>query len=245
MLCVEAGYKTITPFEIANCLHAQETGQISHRAVRIYFGCQAMLAVREAARRSERRKGRKPTEKPRYLLSELCRLTKLSARIVKRELRAAQRASLLQFSETEIVFHKAPLPGSGELCEIISGKRSARRPIPVPRSVLRFIARSAKAAGSMTMLGYVLRGLSIARKGGEVKGVGTAKAAWIADAFGLSLRSVRTARKELIEMGFISQDTGSTQRKLNRDGSYFRINLAWKEKSASEREGKLTGCGCA
>ena len=44
---------------------------------------------------------------------------------------------------------------------------------------------------------------------------------------GLSERAVRYARKKLIEMGWIESDTGSIQRKLNRDGAYFVINLDW------------------
>ena len=225
MGCVQSGYKTITPFEIANCLHAQQAGQISYRAVRVYFGCVAMVAIREAALRSGKRKGTKPCSKPSYRTGELAGLTGLSERTVKRELRSLERASLVRFAENKITFQTSPLPQSGELCEKISGKRSARRPIPVPRSVLRFIARTPRAALGLTMLGYVVRGLTIERKTGEVRGVGTGKAGWIAETFGLSLRSVRAARKELIAMNFISQDTGSTQRKLNRDGSYFRINL--------------------
>ena len=55
------------------------------------------------------------------------------------------------------------------------------------------------------MLAYCVRGLSLARDG-EVKGKGTAKACWIADTFGVSLRAVRLAQAELIAAGFISRD---------------------------------------
>lgn len=230
MVCVQSGYKTITPVEIANCLQAWETGEISYQGLRVYFGSFAMQAIREAARRSARRKGRRPMAKPRYRVSEVCGLTGLSDRTVKRELRSLTGASLVGFSEHEIVFHKAPLVGSEKLCKGLAGKRSSRRPIPVPRSVLRFIARSSRPAMGLTMLAYVMRGMVIERNGGEVKGAGTVKASWVAQAFGLSLRSVKGARKRLIAMGFISKDIASTQRKLNRDGSYFRINLEWNEK---------------
>jgi hypothetical protein len=51
----------------------------------------------------------------------------------------------------------------------------------------------------------------------------------------MSLRSAKAARKELIELGFISKDTGSFQRKLNRDGAYFRVNLSWCWNEAPKR----------
>ena len=38
----------------------------------------------------------------------------------------------------------------------------------------------------------------------------------------------RSARAELIRLGWISKDTGSYQRKLNRDGAYFVIDAAWR-----------------
>ncbi len=77
------------------------------------------------------------------------------------------------------------------------------------------------------MLAYVVRGLTIDRNGGEVRSSGSVKASWIAGIFGLSLRSAKAARKELIQSGFIDKDTTSFQRKLNRDGAYFKVSLTW------------------
>src|SRR5262249_3528978 len=110
----------------------------------------------------------------------------------------------------------------------LAGQRSFRRPIPIPRAVLRFLARSRKPTLAKTLLAHVTRGLSLDRKSAEVRGAGTVKASWIAEKLGVSLRAVKAARKELIALGLIPKDTGSVQRKLNRDGAYFRVNLAWK-----------------
>src|SRR5207342_280831 len=41
-------------------------------------------------------------------------------------------------------------------------------------------------------------------------------------------RAARAARAELIRLGWITKDTGSFQRKLNRDGAYFVINPLWR-----------------
>jgi hypothetical protein len=50
----------------------------------------------------------------------------------------------------------------------------------------------------------------------------------MADILGVSERAVRYARKELLQLGIITADTGSHQRKLNRTGAYFTVNVGWK-----------------
>src|SRR6185295_10835404 len=77
------------------------------------------------------------------------------------------------------------------------------------------------------VIGYLVRGLSIARGTGEINPKGTVKASWIAETFGLSHRAVKYAQATLRSLGWISKDTESRQRKLNRDGAYFAINEQW------------------
>lgn len=227
-MCVQSGYKTITPREVGSCIHALNRKAIRYRAVRVYFGCLALIAIREAAKRTRTRAGRKPCEVSRFRVGELCSLTGLSESTVLRELRALERAGLLSFSEGSITIRKEFTPDSRGITQALAGKRSCRRPVPVPRSVLRFLARSQRPALGKTVLAYVFRGLSIDRASGEVKGAGTVKASWIADVMQVSLRAAKAARKELIALGLISKDTQSFQRKLNRDGAYFRVSLSWK-----------------
>lgn len=236
-MCVESGYKIVTATEIGNCISALNRKVISYRAVRVYFGCLVLIAIREAAERVGARVGRRQRIVPRYRMCELCELTGLSNRTVQRELRSLNRAGILDFSELRIAVGREPSPEGVGLAQTFAGKRSRRRPIPVPRSVLRFLARSERPVLGKTVLAYVLRGMSIDRSSGEVRGVGTVKASWIADAMKVSLRAAKAARRDLIELGFISKDTGSWQRKLNRDGAYFRVNLAWKDETENLRHG--------
>ncbi|HEY7326586.1 MAG TPA: hypothetical protein VH592_03030 [Gemmataceae bacterium] len=229
MSCIQSGYKTVTPSEVGKCLDALAAKDISYRAFRVFFGCLAMIAIREAATRSAKKRRRTP-QLPKYCIGELAALTALSEVIVRRELRALERASLLEFTERRISVTGAAGSDFSATAEILAGKRSRHRPIPIPRSVLRFLARSQKPALGRTVLAYMVRGMSIDRNSGEVRGVGTVKASWIANVVGISLRGAKAARKELIAIGLISKDTGSVQRKLNRDGAYFRLNLAWRGK---------------
>jgi len=228
-VCIQGGYKTVTPVQIANCFGALNQDAISYRAVRVYFACLSLVATREAAKRDAVKKGRKPCGEARYRVAELCAVTGLKAQAVKRELRSLKKAGLLSWSEKLLVVKCDSLPGNDGLLQSLSGQRSPLRPIPVPRAVLRFVARSTKGALGKTVMAYVVRGLSIDRKDASLRSAGTVKASWIADVFRLSLRSVKGARKELIDCGLITKDTGSFQRKLNRDGAYFQVNLAWHE----------------
>ena len=229
-MCVKSGYKTVSPIQITNCLHAYFEKQISYRAVRIYFACLSLVAIREAAARSQKQKGRPVRPESRFRFSELAKITGLKQSALRKELRSLKSASILACGEKVISVNPEIIPGSEELLGILSCKRSSKRPIPFPRSVIAFIAKTSKASLGLAILAYVLRGLTIERKGGAIGNAGSVKASWIAETFGLSLRSAKTARKELIELGFIEKDTTSIQRKLNRTGAYFRVNLLWNGK---------------
>ncbi len=223
----KSGYKTITPIELSNGLYAFKSKLITFRALRVYVGCFALVAIREAASRSRQKNRKKDTSIPSYRISELKRLTGAPEIEIRRDLAALKRAGLLSFSQSEIKINKSPLPGSEVILGELSGKRSDRRPIPVPRSVIRFLAACTKPALLKTLLAYILRGLTIDRETGEVRGKGTVKLSWIAKTFQISERAANYARKELISLGLISKDTGSFQKKLNRDGAYFLFNLSW------------------
>ena len=227
-MSLHCGFKTVTPIQLANVLHAVNSKLITYKGARVFFACLLMLAAREAAGRSQKQKGKRL--QCRYRQEEVCGLTGLSSAVVKRELRALQRLKILSFSESMLAIQGASIQGSESFCQRISGRRSPKRPIPVLRCALRFLARSNRTCLGKTTIAYILRGLTIERQNSEVRGVGTVKASWIAKTMCLSARSVKSARKELIDSGFITKDTNSYQRKLNRDGAYFRINLAWKEK---------------
>ena len=144
-------------------------------------------------------------------------------------LRRLVRAGLLTFSESAITVGDAsPLEDAEELARLAAGSgRSPRRPVPVPRPLLRLLARSTQPSLVKTLVAYLVRGLAIDRRTGELRAKGSVKATWIARVFGLSERAARYARRELIRHGVISPDGGSSQLKLNRDGAYFVLNMAW------------------
>ncbi len=222
----KSGYKTVTPIQMGNALHLLQSRVISVKGAQVYFACISILAIREAARRSGARTRFRQIN-PHYRLSELCKLTRLSERTVRRELKTLSKFKLLDFTKSEICIAVEPVEGSTEILAQVSGKRSPRRPIPIPRSILRSLACCHQRAHILTLAVYMCRGLSLSRVG-EGSARGSVKASWIASTTGLSLRSVRSIRARLIELGVITRDTGSHQRKLNRDGAYFQINVDWQ-----------------
>lgn len=224
---VSSGYKTITPVQVANALAAESAGHIDQDALRVYFACFVLQAVREAANRKRRARGLKLRDASRFREDEFESVTVLGCARIRRALRRLQQASLVRYSEAEIFIPSHPVGEVGDLIEAVSGSRSPRRPIPVPRAVLRSLARTRNICLFKTILAYLLRGLSISRSGGAITAKGTVKASWISTTFGISLRSVKYAQNQLRQSGWVSKDTQSFQRKLNRDGAYFVINLEW------------------
>ena len=237
---MSTGYKTITPIQIGNLLHILSAGEITWMTARVWFACLEMVAIREAAQRVRHLKRDKRRVEPHFKRTELVELTGLNSRAVGKAVAAIRRSGLASLAAKAITVADSPMPEAGETIRSISGGRSPKRPIPFPRTLLRFLARQPKAALGKVMMGYVCRGLSIERKGGAIREAGTVKASWLADILGLSLRSVRYAQAELRRVGWIPKDTGSKQRKLNRHGAWFCISLDWRPATTG---GEAFGCG--
>ena len=50
------GYKTITPIQIGNLLHALAASHVTWVTARVWFACLEMVAIREAAQRVRRQR---------------------------------------------------------------------------------------------------------------------------------------------------------------------------------------------
>jgi Mn-dependent DtxR family transcriptional regulator len=235
---MQSGYKTLTPIQLSNIFFCDEEGHFSRQEVQVYFGCCTLVAIREAAKRYKEGRGETPKQIARYRLLELSRLTEISESGVKRALRRLEQKGILTYTQEEIFITTESIGGLNPLMEDLSCHRSPKRPIPVPRSMLRFLAQNKKVSLSKTIVAYLARGLSLSRHGGIIINRGTVKISWISETMGLSERAARYARQELIRMGWIQHDENSHQLKLNRDGAYFAVNLDWafvkREKESME-----------
>lgn len=217
-------YKTITTGQLGTLLWALQSKELDLRTFRVFMACQEMVAIREAAHRVRSKEGQPYPQPVRYTVSQVEKLTTLATPAVKRALRCLKELGLLSFGEQEIRFGNGYLAGSEALVEELAGGRSVRRPVPVPRTVLRFLAQNDTGGLSKIMAAYLIRGMSIRRRTGEITCAGTVKASWIAEVCGMSRRSVKYAQADLQRRGWITKDTQSFQRKLNRHGAYFQID---------------------
>lgn len=237
-MSIFGGYKTLSPIQISNGLGALRANLISYRTFRSYLALFEMKARREAAARARVRKRRRIAPRSRYTLFELqCLTGARDEASVKRDVRRLERLGLVRLTERELKITDSKLPFAETVLELACiGRRSKTRPIPIPRPILCYLAACRRPSLAKAFLALAIRGLSIDRRSGAPKGRGTAKASWIAEFAGLSLRGAKFARAQLIELGWVSRDQGSHQWKLNRDGAYFVVNFAW---GASARRRRL------
>lgn len=234
------GYKLVSAGDLVGVLHALNERQITFRAFRAYVGSLELLAIREAAGRSHIDARKKPQR--RFLCSELAHLIKAKdGTTVTKELSLLKKTGMLSFSEASI--DPGNLGSRG--CDLLNllGSRGGKRLIPIPRQVLKFLASCSRPALAKTVVAYLIRGLALERSG-NIRSAGTVKISWICQLCKISERAARAARAELIRLGWITKDSGSFQRKLNRDGAYFVINPFWRrtaKQSAPPMPEKCTG----
>ena len=210
---IDGGYVFICRKALSHLKAQISTRALTTIEVRGILAFVEMRSIRDAAE-ALRVKNKKGTALiPNYSSRELSKLTNLPQRVASKVFKVASSSNLFSSEKGKLV--------------------------PVPRRIIRFLAKCEKRSTILVLLAYIERGLCLDK--GKVKNAGTVKAAFIAETTGLSLRAVRLARKELLGLGILTPDTTKYQRKLNRDGAYFTINLAWceqsKAKKYSDREG--------
>jgi hypothetical protein len=215
----KGGYYLIPAVRLAMAWWAYHEKLIRLVDLRVWFAAGEVLA---------RRCRRSSPLACRFGLDELQGLTGLSPKRLRESLRRLEAAQLLAWSESAIEF--GTLPGIAAFSDrngfqpFLDQIPNHRRQVPVPRRILRLMAGGARPALIAAVLGHLLRCLYL--KGGKCLDRGRVKASWIADTFGVSLRRVKEARKELIAIGWLIP-IRAEQWQLNRWGSHVRINLNW------------------
>ncbi len=111
----------------------------------------------------------------------------------------------------------------------LAGVTNNSRKIPVPRRLLRYLARTKRRSTIATCLGHLFRCLYY-RRGCCVSG-GTCKPSWISEIFEVDVRTIKSARKKLIEDGWLVP-RATSQNRLNRWGMPTLVNLTWSPRRA-------------
>lgn len=196
--------------------------------LRVWFAAWEMAA---------RRRGRPDPLPRRFGLDELRALTGSTPGELKESLQRLQAAGLLTWSESILEFPTStsavPLLDRAGFERFVQRLPGPGRRVPVPRRILRMLADDARPAVIATALGCLIRCLRF--KDGVLLDRGRVKASWIAEAFGLSLRRIKQARRDLTAVGWLVP-LESPQWELNRWGAQVRINLAWSRPTAGAPE---------
>jgi hypothetical protein len=141
-----------------------------------------------------------------------------------------EAVGLLRFSKDGVRFARSEgelaLKDPEGLSSMLGLMPSPRRVVPVPRRMIRRLAGGLSRSRTAVVLAHLIRCLFY-RRGEGCSASGSAKASWIAEAFGLTERSVYDARQYLVtELGWLIPQECS-QHTLNRDGLWVTVDLAW------------------
>ncbi len=157
MAAIEGGYKTLRVFEVSNLFESLNSKRISLRTSQIFFSAVALIATYEAHKRSRTKNFRRVGEITRFSISKLSELSKLSEGAVKSELRRLKKLGLISIERGEIRISQEI--EESETLNLLSAGRSIKRPVPIPRSILRFLAKAQTKSMVLTTLAYMVRGL--------------------------------------------------------------------------------------
>lgn len=191
---------------------------------RVFF---ALLEMQ--ARRCELPAGRDP----QYSLLELSRLCGgTSEPELKRSLRRLRKVGFVKgFTRTTLVLARNAddLTLDDETREFLDEKflllRSPKRLVPLPRRMVRLLASGACMTFAAVILGTAIATLFFRR--GVVTARGAYKASWLAEAFGISERTVYRHRTYLVEELRWLRIIASPQLRQNANGLLVEVDLDW------------------
>jgi hypothetical protein len=204
MTKIQGGYVLISVGQFANVCAARRDREISFLALRVWLAAHEQRAKRCLAK------------KKYFTVIELARLVRERASSVERALRELTRSELLVWTQTTIEFPRDLTAQGEEFAEDFG--TSPRRPVPVPRRVLRALFRHTRPSEVLAAIAHLIRCLFI--RAGRILSGGLVKASWVAFTFEISERSVHAARKWLLSLGFLAQEQVH-QLVLNRHGGKF------------------------
>jgi hypothetical protein len=206
MTKIQGGYVLISVGQFANLCAARDEKRISFLAFRVWLAAHEQKARRCMAKHR------------RFTTGELAELVREKPKAVERALRQLAAEKLICWSESAIEFPRDLTPSGEEIASDFG--TSPKRPVPVPRRLLRAMFRHTRPAEVLAAIGHVIRCLFI--RAGKIRNDGLVKASWIASTFRIAERSVQSARKWLTTSGFLVIERVH-QLVMNRWGGKFSI----------------------
>lgn len=200
---VDGGFVTIPVQCLAMVWWLFRSGRISRAAFRAYFACHELETRRRLLRKKYDREYHR-------LIPDFIRLLggspneERSKEMIRSTFRELREIGLVRYGD-DFVFRFATDPKALKLSDeervtllrCLEKFSHPNRPVPVPRRILRRLAGGMSRSRTGVLIAYLIRCLFY-RKGEGVTAKGCCKASWIADAFGISERSVFDSRDYLI-----------------------------------------------
>jgi hypothetical protein len=222
------GFILISVTELCVLWAAFRAGKIQLRDLRAWLACREMCA---------RRCTNASSRTPHYAITELQRLVGgAGGKQLEVSLRRLERQKLLAWSQSSITFAVDMEQLDADVREraevMLASIANRGRTIPLPRRIVRYIAAGAGRTLAATVFAHLIRCLY-----GDASGcrpVGTCKASWVANVFGVNGRAVKRARSQLVASGWLTP-VASQHWHRNRYGLRVAVNLEWQH-AASERE---------
>jgi hypothetical protein len=191
--------------------------------LRVWFGAHELVT-----RRCTMGKGRRAA----FTEQELGGVCELAAPRVRASIRLLERMGFLSWSQGGIVLKDGTPEGAAALTGLpamLSSVTNHRRTVPIPRHTVLLLARTRRPVSMATVLGLLFRCMYY--RSGECVSWGTCKASWVAETFGVDIRNVKAARRELERLGWMRQ-LDSFHWHRQRYGGSFVVTLAWDSRQS-------------
>lgn len=209
----DGGYCIVSTYLLLSAWTAYRQEIIELMDLRVWFACLELLAKRCGTQNGRR---------PRYHPAEIRVLVGGSERRIGNALCRLERAGLIRWHESALWVARKTKDFTN--LATLTMPSIPDRPVPVPRRILRYLTGLHRPVMIATTVGHLLRGLFL-RDGACVSG-GRCKASWISEVFGVDLRNVKHARRELTQCGWVIA-VPSSQTAMNRWGQAFVLSLDW------------------
>lgn len=227
---ITGGVRRVCVEQLALAWWSHQRRHITARQLQLYWALHEMDERRRMCSGQNR--------KPHYAVAEARALlgNRHSERTLKRDLSRLEELGLVQF-EKRIIRIAAGLTATRiENAEafqaFVESLPHRRRVVPVPRRMIRALAAGLPTALVSTIVALLIRGAFWHRSEKRLRLDGRVKASWITSRFGISLRAVKSARRTLEHMGWITI-LPSNQWELNRFGLHYLINCDWQERECA------------
>lgn len=199
---------------------------IQFRDFRAWLACHELLA---------QRCGLQQGRTPHFTVRELEALVGgVGGEHIRASIRRLERVGLLHWSTERLrpasTVTEIRSGDPDDLAAFVQCVQNHRRKVPVPRKLLKLLARESRPVFVATALGHLLRCMYYRQS--MCRGNGLCKASWIAGVFEVDGRNVKAARQELVERRIVFRQP--TQPRRSRAGLAMCFNFEWGKRASRE-----------